>query len=67
MTKNLVILGSTGSIGTQALEVCENINIRVLGLSAFENIDKLEMQARKFRPVIVSVMDPKRGKELKCG
>jgi len=65
MTKNLVILGSTGSIGTQALEVCENINIRVLGLSAFENIDKLEMQARKFRPVIVSVMDPKRGKELK--
>ena len=32
MTKNLVVLGSTGSIGTQALEVCDNINIRVLGL-----------------------------------
>lgn len=65
MTKNLVILGSTGSIGTQALEVCDNLNIRVLGLSASENIDKLEIQARKYKPTIVSVMDAERGKELK--
>lgn len=65
MTKNLVILGSTGSIGTQALEVCDNINIRVLGLSAQDNIDKLEIQARKYKPSIVSVMNAERGKELK--
>lgn len=66
MTRNLVILGSTGSIGTQALEVCENTNINVLGLAAAENIDKLEIQARKFKPAIVSVMNPERGKELKA-
>lgn len=65
MTRNLVILGSTGSIGTQALEVCDNINIRVLGLSAMKNIDKLETQARKYKPAIVAVMDPERGKELR--
>ncbi|NLM10501.1 MAG: 1-deoxy-D-xylulose-5-phosphate reductoisomerase [Clostridiaceae bacterium] len=65
MTKNLVVLGSTGSIGTQALEVCDNINIRVLGLSAAENIDKLEIQARKHKPSIVSVLNAERGKELK--
>ncbi|UZQ84419.1 1-deoxy-D-xylulose-5-phosphate reductoisomerase [Thermoclostridium stercorarium] len=65
MTKNLVILGSTGSIGTQALDVCDNINVRVLGLAAQKNIDKLEMQARKYKPAIVAVMDPERGKELK--
>jgi len=65
MTKNLVILGSTGSIGTQALDVCDNINIRVLGLAALENIDKLEIQARKYKPSIVAVMNADQGKELK--
>lgn len=65
MTKNLVILGSTGSIGTQALEVCDKFNIRVLGLSAAENIEELENQARKYKPLIVSVMNAERGKELK--
>jgi len=65
MTRNLIILGSTGSIGTQALEVCENTGIKVVGLAAAENIDKLEIQARKFRPEIVAVMNPERGKELK--
>ena len=65
MTRNLVILGSTGSIGTQALEVCDNIGVRILGLSAAGNIDKLENQARKYKPVIVSVMDAECGKKLK--
>ena len=46
-------------------EVCDNINIRVLGLSAAENIDKLEIQARKHKPSIVSVLNAERGKELK--
>ena len=47
MTRNLVILGSTGSIGTQALEVCDNLNINVVGLSAANSIDLLERQTRK--------------------
>ncbi len=64
MTEKLEILGSTGSIGMQALEVCENLNIPVTGLAAGGNIQALEEQARKFRPSVVSVMDPEKGKEL---
>jgi len=65
MTDKLVILGSTGSIGLQALEVCENLNIPVAGLGAGSNISVLEEQARKYRPSVVSVMNPEKGKELK--
>ncbi len=65
MTNKIVILGSTGSIGVQALEVCENLNIKVVGLAAGSNITKLEEQAREFRPAIISVMEPEKGRELK--
>lgn len=65
MTEKLAILGSTGSIGMQALEVCENLNIQVAGLAAGNNIERLEEQARNFRPSLVSVMDAEKGKELK--
>ncbi|NLN65381.1 MAG: 1-deoxy-D-xylulose-5-phosphate reductoisomerase [Clostridiaceae bacterium] len=65
MTKNLAILGSTGSIGVQALEVCDNLNIPVSGLSAGGNISLLEQQARKYKPSIVSVMEADKGRELK--
>jgi 1-deoxy-D-xylulose-5-phosphate reductoisomerase len=65
MTDKLVILGSTGSIGLQALEGCENLNIPVAGLGAGSNISVLEEQARKYRPSVVSVMNPEKGKELK--
>lgn len=46
----ITILGSTGSIGTQALEVCENNGIPVKGLAAFSNEALLEEQARRFHP-----------------
>lgn len=65
MTEKLAILGSTGSIGKQALEVCENLNIPIAGLAAGGNISVLEEQARKFRPSVVSIMDAEKGKELK--
>lgn len=65
MTHKLAILGSTGSIGTQALEVCDNLDITVSGLAAGGNIDLLERQARKYKPAIVSVMEPEKGKELR--
>jgi len=42
MVKNLIILGSTGSIGSQALDVCERLNIKVVGLAAGNNIKVLE-------------------------
>lgn len=48
-TKSINILGSTGSIGTQTLEVCKEKNIKVNGISANSNIDLLEKQAREFK------------------
>ena len=45
--KSLIILGSTGSIGTQALEVCERQGYKVNALAAGGNIELLEKQARK--------------------
>lgn len=66
MTKKLIVLGSTGSIGRQALDVCEKLGgIRVVGLAAGSNISLLEEQARKYKPEIVSVMDPSKGNDLK--
>ena len=56
--KKIAILGSTGSIGTQTLEVARhNGDIQVLGLTAGSNIRLLEKQIREFSPVAVSVMD----------
>jgi 1-deoxy-D-xylulose-5-phosphate reductoisomerase len=65
MVKALIIIGSTGSIGSQALDVCERLNIRVVGLAAGSNISVLEKQARKYNPLIVAVMDPEKGSDLK--
>ena len=50
MTKCISILGSTGSIGTQALEVCEKLNIPVAAITANRSIDLLEDQIRRFKP-----------------
>ena len=64
--KNLSILGSTGSIGTQALEIVrENKDINVVAISAGSNIEMLEKQVREFKPEIVSVFDEKKAEELK--
>ncbi len=62
--KSLIILGSTGSIGTQALEVAERNNYKVTALAAASNISLLEEQARRFKPLLVAVFDTKRAKEL---
>ena len=56
MGKTIAILGSTGSIGTQTLEVVrENGDIQVAALSAGGNISLLEEQIREFRPRLVAV------------
>lgn len=63
------ILGSTGSIGTQALEVVEDLkgiyNIEVTAVSASSNIKLLEEQIRKFKPKYAAVFDENRARELK--
>ncbi len=65
MTKALAVLGSTGSIGVQALEVCENLNIKVVALAAGSNIDLLEKQIRRFKPALAAVFDENGAKTLK--
>ncbi|MBR4086815.1 MAG: 1-deoxy-D-xylulose-5-phosphate reductoisomerase [Clostridia bacterium] len=57
--KIISILGSTGSIGTQTLQVCKDLGIRVAGVSAGSNIDLLEKQIREFNIGVASVYDPK--------
>ena len=64
--KKIAILGSTGSIGTQTLEVVrENKDIEVLGLAAGNNIKLLEVQIREFRPKLVAVWKVEKAKELR--
>ena len=55
--KSITILGSTGSIGTQALDVCRNLGYSVAALAAGKNIELLEKQAREFKPKFVAVAD----------
>ena len=62
---NIILLGSTGSIGTQSLDVCRNHGYRVSVLAARKNIELLEQQAREFMPEAVAVFDEEAGKKLK--
>ena len=63
--KKIAILGSTGSIGTQTLEVVrENGDIEVLGLAAGSNISLLEEQIREFHPRLAAVWSKEKAKEL---
>lgn len=57
MDKRISVLGSTGSIGVQTLEVARNCGLDIKGLAASKNIDLLEQQAREFRPEAVAVGD----------
>ncbi len=66
MKKRISILGSTGSVGRQSLDVIrDNPEMKAVALSANSNIELLERQAREFQPKIVSVMDKAAAKELK--
>lgn len=57
MIKYLSVLGSTGSIGTQTLEVAAHLGINVVGLAAGRNLDLLEEQIRRFLPRAISVAE----------
>ena len=65
MVKSIAVLGATGSIGKQTLEVAEMHNIPVKSISGNSNIKLLEMQARKFKPEFVCVYDEDSAKKLK--
>ena len=64
--KKIAILGSTGSIGTQTLDVVRrNGDIQVTALTANRNIDMLEQQIREFRPALAAVGDETLAAELR--
>lgn len=63
--KTISILGSTGSIGTQTLDVASRLKIPVAALAAHHNTQLLEAQARQFSPAFVAVADPDAGRDLK--
>ncbi len=66
MDKNLVILGSTGSIGTQTLEIVEsNEGLKVLALAAAKNVELMEKQIRKFAPKVAVMYDEGAAADLK--
>ena len=58
MERTISILGATGSIGTQTLEVAQACGIRVAALTANRSVDLLEQQARQFHPFLVAAADP---------
>ena len=64
--KKIAILGSTGSIGTQTLDVIsKKEDLEVVGISAGSNIEMLEAQIRQFHPLLAAVGDEKKAQELK--
>lgn len=65
MTKNISLLGSTGSIGTQSLDVCRMHGYGVKCLTASSNVKVMEQQVREFRPELVCMMNESAAKELK--
>lgn len=63
--KKIGILGSTGSIGTQTLEIVdEQCDMKVIALSANQNVEKMVEQIKKYRPLLVCMMDKKSFYEL---
>ncbi len=66
--KNITILGSTGSIGKNALDVVRHLHphLRVLALAVKSNIDLLEEQVREFSPLVVAVFDEEKAEVLKA-
>ena len=65
MTNTITILGSTGSIGRQTLDVAEQMNLRVAALTAHTGVERMEAQVRKFRPRIAVMTDEAAAKELR--
>src|SRR5689334_10982852 len=64
--KNVVLLGSTGSIGTSTIKVANDLpdHIRLVGLAAGNNVDLLLEQTRQHRPEAISISDPARAQAL---
>jgi len=65
MNKSITILGSTGSVGVQAMDVAAHLGCAVRALTTNKNVRLLEEQARRFHPDMVAAFDEKAARELK--
>lgn len=65
MTENISILGSTGSIGTQTLDVVRKLNLKVSALTAASNTKLMERQIREFKPRLAVMFNQQAAKDLK--
>src|ERR1700760_1431710 len=65
--KNVVLLGSTGSIGTSTIKVADDLpdQVRLIGLAAGNNVELLLDQTRKHKPQAISISDPAKTKQLR--
>lgn len=66
MNKTITLLGSTGSIGTQSLDVCRMHGYTVFGLAAHSSVGKLLEQIQEFHPQYVAVVDPEAFRKLEA-
>ena len=66
MTKTISILGSTGSIGRQTLQVAQELGLRVAALTAYTQVDLMERQVRRFCPILAVMMDEDAAIELRA-
>ena len=64
MSKTISILGSTGSIGRQTLDVAEQMGLRVAALTANASVERMEAQARQFRPRLAVLTDESAARDL---
>lgn len=64
MSKTISILGATGSIGRQTLDVAEQLGLRVAALTAHMDVERLEAQVRKFRPRLAVLTDEAAARDL---
>ena len=65
MIQNISILGSTGSIGRQTLDVCDGLGINVVALTAGQNVHMMAEQCKKYRPKLAVMADKSAAEELK--
>ena len=63
-TNTISILGSTGSIGRQTLEVAEEMGLRVAAITAHSSVERAEAQARKFKPALAVMTDEAAARDL---
>ena len=66
MTRSIALLGSTGSIGRQTLEVARNLGLSVAALTANRSVDLIEQQAREFSPRLAVLYDEDAARELRA-